>query len=134
MSDRIAEIEKRLIERDEVDEKSDYPKWNEYSNHAPEDIRYLLDEVKWLESQLLGSKVERHRLSKIICSQPHTENCLLTEERDQLKTRVEKLEAEMRHAMAYYKSCGDEADPEFQLYRSFEKVLAESNSPRGHGK
>ncbi len=35
-----------------------------------------------------------------------------------------KLAEEMRFAKKYYESCGDEAEPEFQLVRSFNKALA----------
>lgn len=45
--------------------------------------------------------------------------------REDEATRAQKLVEEMRHAMSYYKSCGEESDPEFQLYRSFDKALNE---------
>jgi hypothetical protein len=42
-----------------------------------------------------------------------------------LIARVKRLENEMRGAMKYYESCGEESDPEFQLFRSFKKALEE---------
>lgn len=53
---------------------------------------------------------------------PYVDACA-AKERDQLREIAGKLVAEMTHAMAYYKSCGDEAQPEYQLYKSFEKAL-----------
>ncbi len=37
---------------------------------------------------------------------------------------IRLLVQEMRFAMKYYESCGDEAEPEYQCYKSFEKTLA----------
>ncbi len=36
---------------------------------------------------------------------------------------IEILKTEMEFAMKYYESCGGEAEPEFQLFKSFEMTL-----------
>ena len=37
---------------------------------------------------------------------------------------IEVMENEIKSHMRYYKSCGDEADPEYGLFQSSEKCLA----------